>query len=86
MKEKRNNFLLRLVGVFFISTLFFFTVKTVPASVYFLMVDSILFWLVIKYSVRKKLVCLSGGFVLYRTDIGYSYCSDIRENTRKYRC
>lgn len=54
MKEKRNNFLLRLVGVFFISTLFFFTVKTVPASVYFLMVDSILFWLVIKYSVRKN--------------------------------
>ena len=42
------------IGVLFFSSIFFFTIKTVPLSVYFMIIDLLLLGLILKYSVRKN--------------------------------
>lgn len=54
MNNNKIEKILWSIGVLFFSSVFFFTIKTVPLSVYFMIIDLLLLGLILKYSVRKN--------------------------------
>lgn len=54
MNNNRTEKILWPISVLFFSSIFFFTIKTVPLSVYFMIIDLLLLSLILKYSVRKN--------------------------------